>query len=131
MAAPPRCANITSEGERRRRLGGLAALLAGGIVLAGLAWRGAPAVAYLALFPFMLGAGFGLFQASDRTCVALGFKDLAEVTGGGVRRLDDSERGQVRAQARRVLWKSFVFAGAVTGVAMLLAALVADMGILP
>lgn len=104
---PPRCANITSVGERRRRLGGYAALGAGSLVLAGLAWRGAPSVAYFALLPFAVGAAFGFLQARARTCVVFGLQGVEETAGGGVRRVQDAAlRAQARRQAKQVLWKS-------------------------
>lgn len=114
MTSAPSCVNITSAGERRRRLSGWAALLAGLIVIAGLAYRDAPSAAYLAVFPFALGAAFGFLQARNRTCVVLGLQGTAEVEGGGVRRLDEPERRQARAQAKRVLWKSILVATVVT-----------------
>ena len=126
MASAPAgvaCSNITAAGERRRRLAGGAALLAGAIVIAGLALRDAPSMAYAAVFPFAFGAGIGLFQARARTCVALAYRDAAEREGGGLRRLQDAERAQVRQQANRVLLKSFAFAAAITLVAMVLGGL--------
>jgi len=108
------CANITLAGQRRRRTGGVAALVAAAVVAAGLASRHAPSLAYLAVFPFVLGGAFGVLQARARTCVALARTGRAEVEGGGTRALRDDERGTVQRQARGVLWKSIGIAAAVT-----------------
>ena len=97
-------------------MSGWAALLAGAIVVAGLAYRGAPPLAWLVVFPFALGAAFGFLQARAHTCVVLGLKGTAEVEGGGYRRLGDPERAAARAQAKRVLWKSIGVAAAATAV---------------
>jgi hypothetical protein len=103
----PRCSNITSVGERRRRMSGYAALGAGVLVLAGLAWRDARSVAYFALLPFAVGAAFGLLQARAKTCVVFGLQGIEEVDGGGIRKVADAEvRAQARRQAKKVLWES-------------------------
>ena len=118
----PACTNITPAGERRRRMSGLTALGAGIIVAIGLAWRGAPPLAWLVLFPFAMAAAFGLLQAQARTCVVLGFQGTEEVAGGGVRRVhDDARRAEARRQARVVLWKCFAVATLVTLVAVVAA----------
>lgn len=114
MSTPPRCINITPQGERRRRLSGWAALLAGAIVVAGLAWRGASPSAYLVVFPFALAAAIGFLQARNRTCVVLGLRGAAEVAGGGLRRVSGDEDAAARAQAKRILWRSIGIAAVVT-----------------
>lgn len=114
MSTAPRCTNITPEGERRRRITGWAALIAGLIVVAGLTSRRAPAAAYLVVFPFALGAAFGFLQARAKTCVVLGLKGTAEVEGGGFRRLDEPDRITARGQAMQVLGRSIGIAAAVT-----------------
>lgn len=119
MGAAPHCTNITPAGQRRRRLAGWAALLAGLIVLAGLAYRDASPTAYLAIFPFALGAAFGFLQARNRTCVVLGLQGKAEVEGGGLRNVEGPERDQARSQAKRILWRSIVIAVVVTLVIVL------------
>lgn len=119
MSAPA-CTNITPQGERRRRLSGLTALGAGIIVAIGLAWRGAPALAWLVLFPFAMGAAFGLLQAQAKTCVVLGLQGTEEVQGGGFRRVqDEARRAQARRQAQGVLWKCVTIATVVTLAAVL------------
>jgi hypothetical protein len=120
MSSDGHCANITKAGERRRWLSGWAALLAGAIVVVGLASRGSSSAAYLVVFPFALGAAFGLLQARNRTCVVLSLRGAAEVEGGGFRRLDAEERAQARKQSRSVLWKSLGVAAAVTILAVLI-----------
>ena len=118
MSTAARCTNITGAGERRRRASGIAALAAGVLVAAGLTWRDAPAVSWLAIFPFAFAAAFGLLQARERTCVVLALRDAEEVEGGGIRPLrDDAVRRQARRQARRVLWWSALIAAAVTAAA--------------
>ena len=120
--ATPGCSNITPQGERRRRSSGLAALGAGTIVAIGLAWRSAPPLAWLVLFPFAMAAAFGLLQAQARTCVVLGMQGTEEVAGGGIRRVaDDVRRAQARRQARQVLWKCVAIAAVVTLAAVLVA----------
>lgn len=123
MATAQRCINITKAGERRRRLSGWAALAAGVIVAAGLAYRGASSAAYLAVFPFAMGAAFGLLQARNHTCVVLGFKGAAEVEGGGLRRVDEAERALARREAKRILWQSIGIATVVTLALLLLTGL--------
>lgn len=119
MTEPARCSNITSAGERRRRASGIAALAAGVIVAVGLAWRDAPSVAWLAMFPFAAFAAFGLLQAQAKTCVVLGLRGTEEVEGGGIRSVQDSAmRDQARRQAMGVLWKSLAIAAAVTLIAV-------------
>lgn len=109
------CSNITTAGERRRRASGLTALAAGVIVAVGLAWRDAPSIAWLAIFPFAAFAAFGLLQARARTCVVLGLQGTEEVEGGGVRAVQDAAvREQARRQAMTVLWKSLAIASFVT-----------------
>lgn len=114
MPAAPSCVNITNEGERRRRLSGWAALLAGAIVAGGLAYRGASSMTYFAVFPFAFGAAFALLEARQKTCVILGFKGAAEVEGGGLRRVGEPERTEARREATRILWRSLVIALGVT-----------------
>lgn len=114
MSAAPRCVNITNEGERRRRLSGWAALLAGAIVAGGLMYRAASPMAYLAVFPFAFGAAFALLEARRKTCVILGFRGAAEVEGGGLRRVDEPERTEARREATRILWRSLAIALGVT-----------------
>ena len=113
------CSNITTAGERRRRASGYAALAAGVIVAAGLAWRDAPSVAWFAIFPFAAFAAFGLLQAQARTCVVLGLRGAEEVAGGGVRSVQDAAmRDQARRQAMGVLWKALAIASVVTLIAV-------------
>ncbi|MBA3889458.1 MAG: hypothetical protein H0X64_02910 [Gemmatimonadaceae bacterium] len=120
MTHPLRCSNITTAGERRRRASGIAALAAGVIVAAGLAWGGAPSVAWFAIFPFIAFAAFGLLQARARTCVVLGLRGTEEVEGGGWRTVqDEAVRAQARRQAMAVLWKALAIAVAVTLVAVI------------
>lgn len=117
MSAAPRCTNITPQGERRRRLSGWAALIAGAIVAAGLAWRGASPTTWLVMFPFAFAAAIGFLQARARTCAVLGLRGAAEVEGGGLRRVRGAEEAAARAQAKRLLWQSAAIAAAVTFVA--------------
>ena len=122
MTGSNRCTNITAAGERRRRASGLLAAAAGLIVVAGLAWRDAPSTAYLAIFPFALGAAFGLLQARNQTCVVHGLRGTEEVEGGGIRRSrDDAMRAQARRQAYGILWKSVGVALLVTLLAVIAA----------
>lgn len=104
-------------------MSGWAALLAGAIVVAGLAWRDASPTAYLVVFPFAFGAALGFLQARNHTCVALGLRGAAEVEGGGLRRVTGDEDASARAQSRRILWKSALVAAAVTLVAWILGGL--------
>lgn len=115
----PHCRNITTAGERRRRASGTAALAAGVIVAVFLAWRDAPSIAWLVLFPFAAFAAFGLLQAQARTCVVLGLRGTEEMEGGGVRPMQDAAmRDQARRQAMVVLWKSLGIAAVVTLIAV-------------
>jgi hypothetical protein len=59
--------NIIAKGERRRRLGGIAAMLLGGLGGSILIWQDAAPFWRLLLFlPFAYGS-FGLFQAKEKT----------------------------------------------------------------
>lgn len=119
MSTAPGCTNITPRGERRRRLSGWAALLAGAIVVVGLAWRGASPAAYLVVFPFAFAAAIGFLQARARTCAVLGLRGAAEVEGGGYRRVRGEEEAAARTQAKRLLWQSTAIAAVVTLLAWL------------
>lgn len=113
------CSNITPAGERRRRASGIAALAAGAIVAVGLAWRDAPSLSWLAIFPFVAFAAFGLLQARARTCVVLALRGTEEVEGGGLRRVQDAAmRDQARRQGMKVLWKALAIATVVTLIAV-------------
>jgi hypothetical protein len=101
--------------ERRRRLIGGAVSLALGVIAAALllgfgaqrAWR------IVVFLPVWAGA-LGLFQAKERTCVALAARAVQNMDGGDEAINDPLVLAQMRRQARRVHTRTIVLAVLVT-----------------
>jgi hypothetical protein len=115
------CIPNIGPGERHRRLVvgvvmlGIALTLAAVLVLFGAprVWR------LLVAAPAWIG-GLGLFQVTEKTCVALAARGLRNLDRGDERIVDAIELQHVRAQARRVHVEAVAFAVAIVVIVMLL-----------
>lgn len=112
--------NIGPRGRRGRILGGVA-LLVGGLVAATLlVVGGVDRGARLLLFAPFFGGAMGLLQARDHTCVMLAARNQSELEGSVGTVVDPWLAGQLRRQAREVLFESVVIAAFLTGLVLLL-----------
>lgn len=99
----PGVCNIgTDERRKRRTLGAVSALAAGGASLFVLA-TGRPAVTLLWTFPLWVGAFVGLFQDRMGFCVGFGVMARYDLTGSGGDAGTVSETEAVRRDRRRAL----------------------------
>lgn len=113
-------ANIGFAQRRRRRVAG-ACSLAVALAIVATSWLlGWGTLARLASAPLFFAGFLGIFQARDRTCVALAARGECNL-GTGPQRIEDAEQmQQARAKAARVLLKSLSAASASTLIALLL-----------
>jgi hypothetical protein len=107
--------------ERKKRVSfGTIAIVIGAALAAYLVLGGAPRPWRLAvLLPFWGGA-VGLFQAFEKTCVALSARGVRNMDSGDEPMTNAEELKQVRAQARKVQIESFVAALVATALVALL-----------
>src|ERR1700752_4535324 len=98
--------NITSVGRRQRTILGIVAAAAGVLGAVLLVLTGLDRGIRVALFLPFFGAGLGLFQARDRTCVFLASRGQCEIDQGTSSVGDSWLDAQLRRQAREVLIES-------------------------
>lgn len=112
------CANIGARERRMRLWLGIGQLIVAAGVLVSLVASGAPR-GYRALLVVLWGLGaLGIFQAQQRTCVALAARGERSLEGV-VEPLPDRERAAIRRQATSVYIRSFLTAAALTLVSLL------------
>ena len=110
--------NIGPREVFKRRLMGIVALLAGiglsflSVVINAPRWS-----RLLVFFPIWL-AGLGLFQAREKTCIALAAKGTCNMDRGEVNVADEKLVEELRNKARRINLRAIVIAVVVTMVAL-------------
>ncbi|HEY4218160.1 MAG TPA: hypothetical protein VGM67_13535 [Gemmatimonadaceae bacterium] len=109
--------NLVAAGVRRRRVGGFVGLVAAIVVFVALVLTNAPRAWRLVLILPLFISAVGFFQASEKTCVALGAAGIRELEGGGTCPLREDERGAVAAHITRILIQSVIVAAVVTAIA--------------
>lgn len=103
-------ANIGSKERRKRKAFGIVLLVASAILGALLVGLGAHRLWRLALFlPIWVGA-LGVFQATDKTCVALASRGQRDMDSGPEAISDAAQLSQIRRQVRFVHVKSLLLA---------------------
>jgi hypothetical protein len=112
--------NIGARGRRGRVIAGVALLIVGFAAATLLVVGGVDRGARLALFAPFLGGAIGLLQARDHTCVMLAARNQCELESGVGTVADSWLAGQLRRQAREVLFESVVIAAFLTGLVLLL-----------
>jgi hypothetical protein len=112
--------NIGPRGRRGRVIAGVALLVVGLVAAALLVVGDVDRGARLLLFAPFLGGAIGLLQARDHTCVMLAARDQCEIDKGVGTVADPWLAGQLRRQAREVLFESVVIAVFLTGLVLLL-----------
>ena len=112
--------NIGPRQRKQRIIGGVVGLGVGVVISGLLLASGVSRPVRLAVFlPFFMGTT-GLFQAREKTCVALVAKKARNMDLGDERVTDDSELAQLRMQAKKVYLQALISAA-------LLSALVAAL----
>ena len=112
------CVNIGARERRMRLWLGIGQFIVADGVLVLLIASGAPR-GYRALLGVLWGLGaLGIFQAQQRTCVALAARGERSLEGV-VAPLPEAERDAIRRQATSVYIRSFVTAAALTLVSLL------------
>lgn len=110
--------NIGPREQRKRRVMGAVALIAGvGLAFALVAW-GAPRWSrIMVFFPIWLAA-LGFFQAREKTCIALAARGMCNLDGGEENIHDAGTVAQLRATARRIHRRALMTAMVVMLVAL-------------
>ena len=112
--------NIGPTGRRMRMIGGIVLLTLGVLGAAVLLLRGADRGLRVALLVPFFGAALGLLQARDHTCVMLAARRQCEIGRGREPVGDPWLAGQLRRQARELLFESALAAAFLTGLVLLL-----------
>jgi hypothetical protein len=112
--------NIGRRGQRQRFIIGVVNLAVAATILALLYQAGATRWWRLAVFPLLLLAAIGVFQARARTCVAHAAKGTCELEDGSTRPADAETAARMRVRARSVMRQSILAAAAVTALALVL-----------
>jgi len=113
-------ANIGPRGREQRLRTGMMWLAIGTGAAGALALVGLPRWLRLGLFgPFALGA-FGIFQASEQTCVALAARGARNMDYGQEQIDDPAATRQINRQARKVFAESLLGAALLTALALAL-----------
>lgn len=111
--------NIGPRERTKRRVMGIASLVAGAGLAFVLVAFGAPPWSRLFLFVPFWFAGLGLFQAQQQTCIALAARGTRNLDAGEERIDDPAAAEALRARARAVTRKSLIVAVVATLVAFL------------
>lgn len=110
--------NLGSREVRKRRLMGIISLIAG----VGLAFlsvvMGAPRWSRLIIFFPIWMAGLGLFQAREKTCIALAARGTCNMDAGEESINDENLISQLRSKARQINRRAIIAAIVVTTVAL-------------
>ena len=111
--------NIGPREQTKRRLMGIVALVCGVclaflmVVLEAPRWSRA-----LVFLPLWL-AGLGMFQARERTCIALAARGRCNFDAGEKTVVDDALAARLRERAKRINRRAVVVAAAITTVVLL------------
>lgn len=110
--------NIGPGEVRKRRLMGIVALVAGvGLTFLSVVFNSPRWSRILVFFPIWI-AGLGLFQAREKTCIALAAKGSCNMDAGEEKVGDERQVELLRAKARRINLRAIVVAVVVTMVAL-------------
>ena len=110
--------NIGPREVRKRRLMGIISLAAGGglaflsVVLETPRWS-----RLIVFFPIWI-AGLGLFQAREKTCIALAARGVCNMDTGEENISDEQTVSQLRSKARAINRRAIITAAIVTMVAL-------------
>jgi hypothetical protein len=110
--------NIGPRESRKRRVMGIAGLAAGALLAFALVALDAPRLSRLfVFFPIWLAA-LGLFQAREKTCIALAARGTRNMDEGEEAIEDDRLAAELRQVARRINRRALMTAMIVTLVAL-------------
>jgi len=112
-------ANIGPREQTKRRLLGIVALVCAAGIAFITVFSGAPRLTRaFVFFPVWL-AGLGMFQAREKTCVALAARGACNMDAGEEPVGDASAAALLREKARRINRRSLIVAAVSTAVALL------------
>ena len=106
--------NLGPREQRKRRLMGIASLAIGVGLAFVLVVLGAPRLSRLVIFFPIWLAGLGLFQARERTCIALAARGVCNMDDGEARIEDETVVAQLRAKARQINRRALITAFIIT-----------------
>jgi hypothetical protein len=110
--------NLGPREQRKRRLMGIVALTVGVALAFALVVTGAPRLARVVVFFPIWMAGLGLFQARERTCIALAARGVCNMDDGEVRIEDETAAAELRAKARQINRRALITAAIITAVTL-------------
>jgi hypothetical protein len=110
--------NLGPREQRKRRLMGIVALTVGVALAFALVVTGAPRLARVVVFFPIWMAGLGLFQARERTCIALAARGVCNMDEGEVFIEDESVAAELRAKARQINRRALITAAIITVVTL-------------
>jgi hypothetical protein len=110
--------NIGPRERRKRRVMGIVALAAGAGLALALVATDAPRVLRLLIFFPVWIAALGLFQARDRTCIALAARGTCNMDDGEKAIEDEALAAKLRALARGIHRRALITATIITAVAL-------------
>ncbi|HMF57583.1 MAG TPA: hypothetical protein VK619_14670 [Pyrinomonadaceae bacterium] len=110
--------NIGPREQRKRSVMGFAALMAGVCLAFALVVMNAPRWSRVSLFFPIWIAALGLFQAREKTCIAMAARGMRNMDEGEETVEDRDEAEGLRMNARRINMRAFVIAIVVTLVAL-------------
>jgi hypothetical protein len=111
-------ANIGPRESWKRRALGIAALIAGAVLVFSLFVINAPRAYRLLVFFPMWIAALGFFQAKERTCVALAGRGTCNMDSGEIEIRDNELSERLKLKARRINREALIAAATVTLVAL-------------
>ena len=110
--------NIGPREVRKRRLMGILALAAGsGLAFLSVVLETPRWLRLIVFFPIWI-AGLGLFQAREKTCIALAARGMCNMDAGEESIHDEKTAGQLRSKARAINRRAIITAVVVTLVAL-------------
>lgn len=111
-------ANIGPREQRKRRMMGIAALIAAALLVFVLvAWDEPRLLRLFVFFPIWIAA-LGLFQAREKTCIALAARGVCNMDEGEESITDERVAAELRDRAKRINRQSLMTAIIVTLVAL-------------
>lgn len=110
--------NIGPRETRKRRVMGIAALVAGAALAFALVLTGSPWWTRVVIFFPVWLAALGLLQARERTCVALAARGVCNMDKGELPLEDERAARELRDKARRINRRAMLVAAMVTLVAL-------------
>ena len=111
-------ANIGPREQRKRRVMGIAALIAAALLVFVLvAWDEPRLLRLFVFFPIWIAA-LGFFQAREKTCIALAARGVCNMDAGEEKIADESAAAELRDRAKRINRQSLMTALIVALVAL-------------